>query len=106
MTSGDSQPASSCAIASAAMTADCFWSAGNLAISRSIFLYACSDNTIVFASNIDAPRLGRTTLSVNLAENDVLGADDGDRVRDHMALGHFIEALQVREAWRADLQAI
>ena len=34
--SGDNQPCSSCAMASADITADCFWSAGYFAIARSI----------------------------------------------------------------------
>src|SRR5713101_4063506 len=100
MTSGGSQPASSCAMASAAITADCFWSAGNFATSRSIFLYACSDNSIVFASNIDA------RLAVNLTKHDILRADDGYRVGNHMAFCHLIQPLQMREARRTDFQSV
>jgi hypothetical protein len=40
MASFGSQPFSSWAMTSAAMTADCFWSAGYLATSRSIFASA------------------------------------------------------------------
>src|SRR5688572_24213371 len=79
---------------SALITADCFWSGGYLATSRSIF----------FRESVVSIRRGRS--SVYFAEHDVLRADDGDRVRDHVAPGHLVERREVREARRADLQAV
>ena len=92
MVSVDSQPFSSCAMASAAITADCFWSAGYLATSRSIFF---SDSALSIGAS-----------PVDLAEHDVHGADDGDRVGDHVAARHLVQRRQVRETRRADLQAV
>src|SRR5918999_5107318 len=97
MVSLDSQPFSSCAMMSALITADCFWSGGYFAISRSIF---CSESVV----SIRNPKSGSS--SVDLAEHDVLRADDRDGVGDHVAAGHLVERGEVREARGADLEAI
>src|SRR5437016_4987340 len=44
--------------------------------------------------------------SIYLAEDDVLRADDGDGVRDHVAARHLVERGEMREAWGAQLEAI
>src|SRR4051812_10676656 len=91
MVSGASQPFSSWAMTSAAITADCFWSAGYLAISRSIFF--CDSGDSMF-------------LPVDLAKDDVLGPYDGHHVGQHVAFGHLVQRRQVREARRAYLQPV
>ena len=48
----------------------------------------------------------RSRSSVDLAEHDVLRADDRDGVGDHVAARHLVERREVREARRADLQAV
>src|ERR1700675_2730256 len=78
---------------SATITADCFWSAGYLASALSILASASGLN------------MGNPS-SIDLAENDVLGADDGDHVCDHMALRHLVDGGQMRETRRADLQPV
>src|SRR5690606_2497732 len=93
ITSCDSQPFSSCAMASAAITADCFWSAGYLAISRSIFLRACSESSMV-VSGWDAVMAS----AVDLAEHDVLRADNRDGIGDHVTARHLVQRLQVGKA--------
>src|SRR5471032_10423 len=128
MVSVESQPFSSCAMASAAITADCFCSAGNLAISRSIFF---NDSALSMAStrvgnrgqttffvaavtrqrretkNVVCPRFQFQAASpVDLAEDEVEGADDGDHVGDHVAARHLVQSLQMREAGAADLHAV
>ena len=95
----DSQPCSSCAIASADITADCFWSGGYLAISRSIRASAVVAQHCVAASFI-----GRS--SVDLAEHDVLRADDRDDVGDHVAARHLVERREVHEVGRAQLDPV
>src|SRR4030042_1441786 len=100
MASGGSQPFSSCAMASADITADCFWSGGYLATSRSIRESAAALSTSALRHLHDSPRsapdavsrwggkrLGaaRRRSSVNLPEHDVQRADDGDRIGDHVA---------------------
>src|SRR5687767_356750 len=76
---------------SALITAERFWSGGYFAISRSIFL---RDSVL----NIESP--------VDLAEHDVLGADDGDGIGDHVAARHLVERGEVREAGGADLEPV
>src|ERR1044071_3991729 len=85
----ESQPFSSCAMTSALITADCFWSAGYFAISRSIFSKALFDKVI------GRPR-----------QHDVLGADDRHRVGEHVAARHLVQRGEVRETGRADLEAL
>mmetsp|Transcript_33103 Transcript_33103/g.77411 ORF Transcript_33103/g.77411 Transcript_33103/m.77411 type:complete len:312 (+) Transcript_33103:307-1242(+) len=46
------------------------------------------------------------TLPIDFAEDDVLRANDGNHVGQHVALGHEVEALQVREAGCADFAAV
>src|SRR5579859_4986917 len=94
MISLDSQPFSSWAMASALITADCFWSGGYFATSRSIF----------FRESGLSIRRGRS--SINFAENDVLGPDDRHCVRDHVAAGHLVQRGEVREPRRAQLHAV
>src|SRR5690606_19628715 len=48
----------------------------------------------------------RAALTVDLAEHDVLGADDGDGIGEHVAARHDVERLQVGKARSADLHAI
>src|SRR4051812_37280050 len=93
MISGASQPFSSCATASAAITADCFWSAGYLAISRSIFVSA-SSLSMSAASTVD------------FAEYDVLRPDDGDHVGDHVPARHFVQRREVRKTGSANLDPV
>ena len=45
-------------------------------------------------------------LSVHFPEYDVLRADDGHHVGEHVAARHFVHALQVGEAGGADFQAV
>src|SRR5918992_433028 len=93
MVSLESQPFSSCAMMSALITADCFWSGGYFATSRLIF----------FTESVVS--IGAEFLSsVDFPENDVLRADDGARVGDHVAARHLVEGRQVHESGRADLQ--
>src|SRR5579859_6487090 len=94
MVSLESQPFSSCAMASALITADCFWSGGYFATSRSIFFKE------------SAFSIKRARSSIDLAENDVLGPDDRHRVRDHVAARHLVQRGEVREARGAQLQAV
>src|SRR2546421_2346244 len=94
MTSLDSQPFSPWATMSALITADCFCSPGYLAISRSIFFSDSADSIRARPSPVDFP------------ENDVLRADDGHRVGDHVAARHLVERRQMGETRRAQLQAI
>src|SRR4051812_44560985 len=93
MVSGESQPFSSWAMASADITADCFCSSGYLATSRSIFIRASSLS--IFRAS-----------SVYFTEHDVLGADDGHHVGDHVPARHLVERGKVRESRRAQLHAI
>ena len=55
-------------------------------------------------------RIGRehasARSSVDLSEHDVLRADDRDHVGDHVAARHLVERREVREARRADLEAV
>src|SRR3954447_15209780 len=44
--------------------------------------------------------------SVDLSKDDVHRADHRDRVGDHVATRHLVEGREVREARRADLQAV
>src|SRR5512144_951656 len=111
MVSVASQPFSSCAMASAAITADCRCSAGYLAISRSIFLRAPGlnmtgsfDICCTVAGVIPLVLFGRS--SVDVAEDDVLRPDDRDDVRDHVPAGHLVERGQMDVRWRPQLQAI
>src|SRR4029453_12109974 len=153
MTSSGSQPICCCAIASAAMTADCLYSVGYLATSRSMRRYdsgdsigdGCGSALIVVAPYGAArhrcalptrsgkrerrrpsgmpkgisllrpppPRGGASAFgaaprrsSVDLAEHDVLRADDRNRVGDHVASRHLVERLQVRKAGRPYLQPV
>src|ERR1044072_5671715 len=91
ITSGESQPCSSCARISALITAERFCSGGYFAISRSSFFRESALSIF---------------LAVDLSENNVLRADDGDRVGDHVAARHLVERREVREAGGADLEAI
>ena len=43
---------------------------------------------------------------VDLSEHDVLGADHGDHVGQHVARDHLVQRREVREARRAALQPI
>ena len=45
-------------------------------------------------------------LSVHFAEYDVLRADNGNDVGEHVAFGHFVHALQVCKAGGADFQTV
>src|SRR3990170_3747759 len=96
ITSGESQPFSSCAMMSAIITADCLCSGGYLATSASIFFR----ESVVSSTSL----IGRS--SIYLSKHDVLGAADGDRVGDHVAARHLVERREMREAGRADLQAV
>src|SRR5690606_2041154 len=78
-------------MAKAAMTADCFWSAGYLATSRSISLSASWLSMV---------------LSVNLTEHDVHGADDGYRISNHVTLGNLVHGGEMHVTRCADLQAV
>ncbi len=40
--------------------------------------------------------------SVNLAEYNILGTNDGHQVSNHMTLGHFVQRSQMWETWRTD----
>src|SRR5467141_510539 len=102
MTSLDSQPFSSWATMSALITADCFLSGGYLAISRSIFF---SESTESIGKTWSVP-VFHCFSPVDFSEHDVLGADDRHRVGDHVAARHLVERGQVREARRADLEAV
>src|SRR5687767_15553392 len=44
--------------------------------------------------------------SVDLAEDDVLGADDRHRIGEHVPARHLVERREVREARGADLQPV
>eukprot|EP00964_Phaeocystis_antarctica_P045323 scaffold26078_cov36-Phaeocystis_antarctica.AAC.2 len=46
------------------------------------------------------------SLAVDLAEDNVLRADDGDDVGEHVPLRHHVQPLQVREAGRADVALV
>src|SRR3990167_740770 len=89
----ESQPFSSCAMMSAAITADCFWPAGYFAISRSILF---SESVVSISAR----------SSVDLAEHDVQGADDGDGVGQHVAARHLVHRREVGEGRRAQLHAV
>src|SRR5512147_512498 len=93
MVSVDSQPFSSCAMISALITADCFWSGGYFATSLSIRFKEESDNVIAH-SPVDVP------------EYDVDRADDGDRVGEHVPLGQLVHGREVAERGRAQLHAV
>src|SRR5512146_405001 len=93
MVSVASHPFSSWAMISAAITADCFWSAGYFAISRSIF-FSASGESISASSPVD------------IAENDVHGADDRHRVGQHVAGRHLVHRGEVAVGGRAQLHAI
>src|SRR5882762_9216361 len=99
MTCGERWPFSSWATVSAAITADCFCPGGYLAIAWSIFLSPSGLSILepgtdhVFArdpdsvqeekrKNVVCPRFS----SVDLAEDDVLGAYDRNDIGQHMAL--------------------
>src|SRR6185295_4088999 len=97
ITSGESQPFSSCATMSALITAERFWSAGYLAISRSIFFRESP-------LNIQNPR--GVASPVDLTEDDVLRPDDRNRVGEHVAARHLVERREVRESGGADLEAV
>src|SRR4051812_34068609 len=101
--STESQPFSSCATVSAAMTADCFWSPGYFATAASILASASGERT---SGAFIARSLRRRLSSVDLSEHDILGADDRNRIGDHVAARHLVERGEVREPGRADLQAI
>src|SRR5262245_23164192 len=90
----ESQPFSSCAMMSALITADCLRSGGYFAISRSIFFR----ESVVSISGRASP--------IYFSEHDVLGADDRHGVGDHVAARHLVQRREVREAGRADLQAV
>jgi hypothetical protein len=77
-----------------AITADCFWSAGYLATSGEA---GQRERRLL-------PQFVGVGSSVDLAEHDVHGADDGHRVGDHVAARHLVQRRQVGEARRADLQ--
>src|SRR4030095_1059701 len=94
MTSRERQPFSSCATMSALITAERFWSGGYLAISRSIFLRDSALSISIRCSSIYFP------------EDDVLRADDGDGVGEHVAARHLVERREVRESRGADLEAV
>src|SRR5471030_2210330 len=97
MVAVDSQPFSSCAMVNAAITADCFWSAGYLSTARSI---------LASEAGLNARGAFICRSSVNLTEHDVLRTDDRDDVGNHVPAHHFVESRQVRIAGRADLHAI
>src|SRR5260221_13038447 len=88
MTCGERWPFSSWATVSAAITADRFCSGGYLAIAWSIFL---SESTL------------NTPSPVDLAEDDVLGADDLLHVDENMPFRHFVERCQMVQASHSDL---
>ncbi len=50
-----------------------------------------------FASQNTVPVVHTDTSAVDVSENDVDGADDGDYVSDHAAFGHLGQGLQVVE---------
>src|SRR6267142_424352 len=127
MTCGERWPFSSWATVSAAITADCFCSGGYLATAWSIFLSESALNTSAHLSispsakpgtdhvfrprsrpghkpweNVVCPRFS----PVDLAEDDVLGADDRHHVSEHMPLRHLVERRQMGKARRADLHAV
>ena len=58
------------------------------------------------AHGAEAAPAAAASSPVDLTENNVLGADDGDDVREHVALGHEVQPLQVREARGLDLAAV
>src|SRR5260221_11866713 len=91
MTCGERWPFSSWATVSAAITADRFCSGGYLAIAWSIFL---SESTLNTASPVD------------LAEDDVLGADYRHHVGAHMALRHLVVRRPMGQARREVLHAV
>src|SRR5574341_98301 len=93
MVSFESQPFSSCAMMSALITADCFWSGGYLATSRSIF----RSESVVSMANESA---------VHVPEHDIERADNCDRVGEHVALGELVHRREVAERGRAQLHAV
>src|SRR4029077_11147973 len=102
MASGGSQPFSSCATASAAITADCFWSGGYLASSRSIPRSAAS----LSIAETPVRRRGPSLSPIYLPEHDVERTDDRDGVGDHVAARHLVERREVDETRRAQLDPV
>src|SRR5262245_38705388 len=98
MTSGESQPFSSCATMSALITADCLRSGGYFAISRSIFP---RESALSIGEHDDSH-----SLPVYFPENDVLRPDDRDGVGQHVPARHLVERGEVRKARGADLEPI
>src|SRR5689334_15293020 len=78
---------------SALITAERFCSGGYFAISRSIFFSESAERLI-----------GRS--SVYFSEHDVLRADDGDGVRDHVAARHLVERRQMSKTRSAQFHAV
>src|SRR5579862_5448239 len=93
MVSVASQPFSSCATMSAPITADCFWSAGYF-------------RTSLFISSKDLAERGIAHLPIDFSQDNIHGADDRHRLRDHVPPGHLVHRRQVREPRRADLEAV
>src|SRR5882762_3682018 len=126
MTCGDRWPFSSWATVSAAITADCFFSGGYLAIAWSIFLSELAlsmsphlsisagkpGTDHVFARDSDSAQGKRKNVvcprfsPVYLAEDDVLGADYRHDIGQHMAPCHLVERCQMGKTRRADLHPV
>src|SRR3990170_6583015 len=141
---GSRPPLPSCAMRSAAITADWRRSGGYFEIQRSISASDCLDNILMFDAktqrrkeNIRTSKTEMThghrvvriyscvldfhsgcplrlsafaskthSLPVNLAEHDVLRADDRHHVGDHVAADHLVQRREVGESRGADLEPV